>query len=116
MRGKKVGVITAEDLAKAAKLVEELNRLFDDYRNKRFENSLKALLEDKSTKPADVTESLTFIERLRIGRADKTVAAQLKRKNIDESLRLQVYVTLAALSTKAPCCADGLRAPATLAT
>ena len=99
-RGKKVGVITAEDLAKAAKLAEELNRLFNDYRNKRFENILKALLEDKSTKPADVAESLTIIERLQIGRADKAVAAQLKRKNIDETLRIQVYVTLAALPTK----------------
>ena len=99
-RGKRVGVIAAEDLAKADKLVEELSRLFNDYRNNRFENTLKAVLKDESSKPADVAESLTIIERLRIGQADRAVAAQLKRDGIDETLRVQVYVTLAALSTK----------------
>jgi hypothetical protein len=81
---------------------QKMTLVFNAYRNRLFDNEIKAVLNDRKTKTATIKKALKVIEKFDIVKADAAVIAVLDRWKSDLAVSKQGFAALAALSTK-PC-------------
>jgi hypothetical protein len=98
--GHVVQTILPHDVARAETLASHLEEAFNKYREILYEQKLKPRLTDPSTSPVQLDIALRLVESFAIREADHETAGLLKRPDLSEALRKQVFASLAALSTE----------------
>ena len=81
---------------------QKMTLVFNAYRNRLFDDEIKAVLTDRKTKAAKLKKALKIIEKFDIVKADTDVIAALDRWKSDVAVSKQGFAALAVLSTK-PC-------------
>jgi hypothetical protein len=97
--GKLVGIVTPSDAADAKTLVTRLVALFSSYRHELYEQEIKPVLERDDARPPEIERVLGIVFEFRIAEADAAVLKLLERPQFAQTLRHDVYQTLATLST-----------------
>lgn len=98
--GAGVGVIAANDVQNAQRLVQKLAEAFAKYQAKVLADLVAPVLDNEDAKPEALLESLRLAKKLELSGADKAIMHLLDRKKLTDDVRSSVYDTLAALSTE----------------
>ena len=98
--GHVVQTILPHDVARAETLASHLAEAFNKYRDTLYAQKLRPRLTNPATSPEQLDVALRLVESFAVTQADHETAGLLKRLDLSEALRKQVYASLAALSTE----------------
>lgn len=99
--GEKLDLIGAAEIARAETFLSSMQRVFESYRTKVFDEKVKPILEKEDADAKDRRAAFQRVESFLITEADELLVNQLKEDKVKKSEMKSVYEALAAISTPA---------------